>query len=786
GRMFWGTMPKPQRGWRIQPLPRPERNAPCPCGSGKKFKQCCQPFEFPAEMAPPALNMFKFVLDLWPETKLHEIPLRRLDPDSLADTAKQWLEEGDGARAIVLLEGLFANPANLDEHHVSCFDQLCDAYLEVGMQVERETLSARIARHPNKDLASTALHRATVLACDEGDYESAWERFGQALRLTPDDPYLAHLEVLVLQSEGRLDEAMARAKVWAARLRRKNRPDYERLIESLEQMAENPGRALLGLAERDGPEDDAWSDLLETAPEVELLYSIEKNPLPDDTWGSGRIAIAMKPLQVLVRVEREWRKRFFVQKPGLVDLQGDASGACEDFAAVVEFMEANPAAWQSFEILDDLVLIARDWFDDDAEGVAGSDVLLELTDQAVELLEMCVAGTGEGKAVLAWSVPQNRAPLRLVAQRIDALLSALANGDGDADLEIDALNEWMLELNPNDNHGYRNPAMQGYLVDGDTQRAIELAQRYPADVGDLPFDLALALFQSGRREEAATAWARGADSTPAIAATLLARNPKPPDLDDLCDEQGDYDNPYEVLGGPEHAWRYRMLMLDAWTRSGALAWAKTLPRVPVPKPAKKSPIRQAGKKDRNPPGSPPPPDPYATLDETALLQALIEHGFAIVPLHGMLTAATLSPRMMMPGQWLTFALEFRVGAPQDGIEALNAAIQPLMGLYNSINSALRMKRGEGYVPSSVLTTAEPAQATEWARGFMRIVEQERAAWRDKTSTSQGKSALTVIERAAAGMVADDRLRQELAALGLPAGATWHDVLGAATRRLAAS
>ena len=48
----------------------------------------------------------------------------------------------------------------------------------------------------------------------------------------------------------------------------------------------------------------------------------------------------------------------------------------------------------------------------------------------------------------------------------------------------------------------------------------------------------------------------------------------------------------------------------------------------------------------------------------------------------------------------------------------------------------------------------------------------------------------MIERAAAGMVSDDRLRLESAALGLARPllqeATWHDVLAAATRALAAA
>ncbi len=787
GRVFWSTMPKPQRDWRAEPLPKPERNASCPCGSGKKYKQCCQPYEAPAEMLMPRLNMLKFVLDLWPEGKLREIPLRRLDPEALADTANQWLKEGDGERGIVLLERLFDDPANLDERHISCFDALCDAYLEAGMQAERETFVVRIALHRNKPLASTALQRATVLATDEGDYKTAWERFGQALRLTPDAPSLAHLEVLVLRSEGRPDEAKARAKVWASRLRRMDRPEYEDLIEFLEQMAEDPDRAMLKLAESSRLEGDEWSELLDAAPEVELLYRIEHNPMRDEPYGPGRIAIAMTPLPALARVEREWRDRFFVQKPSLVDLYGDAAGACEDFAAVAEFMRATPAAWQSFEILDDLVLIARDWFDDDHEWFDENAVLLDLTDRAVELLEMCVAGAGEGKAVIAWGVLQNRPPLRLVAQRIDALLDAVV--DDEDDLEIVDLQEWMLELNPHDNHGYRNPVMQEYLLAGEWQRAIALAQRYPEDVGDMPFDLALALFQSGRKEEAAATWGRGAESTPVIAATLLARNPKPPELDGYDDESGDYGNEYEVLGGPEHAWRYRTLMLEAWTTSGALAWAKTLPRVSAPKP-RKSPIGRTEKKGQAPPAGQPLPDFSTMLDETALLHQLAGHGFATVPVHGMLTAVTMSPRTMMPGQWLNIALAFRKDPPTGGIDELNVAIQPLMGLYNCINSALRMKRGEGYVPSPELPTAEPAQATEWARGFMRIVELGRAAWREKTTTPQGKAAFTAIERAAAGMVSDDRLRQELAALGLAKqlsqGATWHDVLAAATRALAAS
>lgn len=324
GRVFWSRMPKPGHGWRAVPTPKPERNGPCPCGSGKKYKQCCQPYEAPDDMIPE-LNMLEFVLDLWPESKAHELPLRRMNSEALADVASQWLKEGNGERAVRLLERLFNDSANVDERYISCFDALCDVYSEVGLHEERDVFIAQISAHANKYLASAALQRATAIASDKGDYDAAWERFGQAMRLTPDDPSLSHLEVLVLMSQGRVDEAKARAAIWAARLRRMNRAEYDDLIEFLEQTALNPDRAMLEMAERDLPEDETWSDLLDAAPEVELMYEIDADPTADNGQGPGRVDITMKPLPSLARVERDWRDRFFVEKPDLVDLYGDAT-----------------------------------------------------------------------------------------------------------------------------------------------------------------------------------------------------------------------------------------------------------------------------------------------------------------------------------------------------------------------------------------------------------------------------------------------------------------------------
>ncbi|QTF91328.1 SEC-C metal-binding domain-containing protein, partial [Halomonas sp. BM-2019] len=65
-RTLWNAAPLPSRGFRPAPLPEPKRNDPCPCGSGKKFKRCCQPLlgEHPAGLAEE-LPILRIALSLF-------------------------------------------------------------------------------------------------------------------------------------------------------------------------------------------------------------------------------------------------------------------------------------------------------------------------------------------------------------------------------------------------------------------------------------------------------------------------------------------------------------------------------------------------------------------------------------------------------------------------------------------------------------------------------------------------------------------------------------------------
>mgnify|MGYP002065498689 CR=1 FL=1 len=42
GVSLWNATPLADNHYRPRPLPPPQRNQPCPCGSGRKFKHCCR------------------------------------------------------------------------------------------------------------------------------------------------------------------------------------------------------------------------------------------------------------------------------------------------------------------------------------------------------------------------------------------------------------------------------------------------------------------------------------------------------------------------------------------------------------------------------------------------------------------------------------------------------------------------------------------------------------------------------------------------------------------------
>ncbi|UUZ72254.1 SEC-C domain-containing protein [Polaromonas sp. P1(28)-8] len=89
----------PMPGHDLQPVGQPKqaRNDPCACGSGQKYKHCCGAMSMPPLFGN--LNLLRYVLDAYPKSRLGEVAASKASIDAVADTAYQWQDGGDAARA---------------------------------------------------------------------------------------------------------------------------------------------------------------------------------------------------------------------------------------------------------------------------------------------------------------------------------------------------------------------------------------------------------------------------------------------------------------------------------------------------------------------------------------------------------------------------------------------------------------------------------------------------------------------------------------------------------------
>ena len=278
---IWNATPIPENRFRPRKQARPERNAPCLCGSGRKFKQCCAAVDGPALGISEEL-MLAQVLMQFPRKQLASLPILDLHPESLALVATRWLESGREKDAIALLENLFSHLPKLDARAEEAADVLLGCYLETNAPRKKQKFIDALKAAPDKALRSTGWQRQATVLSDKGNFPAAWEAFQEAQRLTPNEPALSHLEILLLVSEGRREEAQARATVWSAHLARDPKYDHSDLIALLHDLADGGGDSVLrSLASVDDPLAalaaiiEAW-----TAPvcDYKLAHGVELEP----------------------------------------------------------------------------------------------------------------------------------------------------------------------------------------------------------------------------------------------------------------------------------------------------------------------------------------------------------------------------------------------------------------------------------------------------------------------------------------------------------------------------
>ncbi len=561
-REVWNRVPRPDNGFRPRPLPKQERNDPCQCGSGHKYKQCCAPLEARSPFGTEGLSLLRYVLDDLPQSAYENLPFRHLSPEELAFVADQWLQEGRADSVTFLLVPLLADVGKLDARHEAAFDLLGDAYMQLGMPEQRAELVERVMAASDPTLRSAALHRRCTMLSDAGEWPAAWKIFAQAQRLQPDNPALSHLEVIMLANEGRFVEASERARFWLARLARMGMVEADDpLLNFLRMMSDNPEAALAVINSGiDGdPYDEAdWDD-----PDTEwfslLVGMLQALPAPESHYklspldgNAGELQAARK----LAKLEAQWREEFQGGDP----FDPDAADPWQE-TGWLDWLAENPLAWQSFAILDDVAALLDDM--PCPEGIENlfDELEEDLLAHAAALLSKVIKANKAQNCRLEWGWLENRPALRLLQSHIDML--------DDPSEKLQQLQWLVCTLNPNDNQGCREPLARLYIELDRPAEALELCDAYPGDgLGAMRYARVLSLYRLGRTDEAAKSLTQVRQDFPKILKTLLAARPRMPEVN------------LEMVqvGGEDEAWYYRMDWLPLWQQSGALDWAKKLVR----------------------------------------------------------------------------------------------------------------------------------------------------------------------------------------------------------------
>lgn len=582
GLEVWNRVPQPGNRFRPAPLPRPERNDPCPCGSGAKHKRCCGVAGAPLPEIEAA-DIWLLVVDRLEGAGLAELAASgALPPAVLAEVAARFLAAAGGEATLALLEPFVATAGALDARHEELLEPLAEAVLSLPRRADRSRWVERLRRELPPALSPAFELGLAAHALEAGDAAAAREAFARAGEEATAHPGAAAVEVQLLAIEGRLAEARERAARAEADLRRAGYPEDEPPRSFHRRAADDPEAALALFWNAAEPAQiEALAALLPTFASRELpAYALaeEARSNPD-----ARPEARLVPPEPLLALEAEWGKLWPLARP-----EGTALRAPDDEDAWVEgaaarwlaFLAARPEAGDSLRILDDLARAVAAleqagsaWFDE--------KLLAPLTDRAEAILGAAL--DGRPGATLPWGEPENRPARRLLVDRAYRL-----HRRGERAAAAAALAR-LLELDPEDGQELRGDLVTWRLALGENEAALALAGRLVDDeLPEVVWGRVLASLRLGQTGEAEAALARALAVRPLVAGYLLAEDPEPPDdgEDPPHDHAHDHDHGHHhdpeewdedgegiAHGGPLEAWLYAAEARPLWaTTGGALAW----------------------------------------------------------------------------------------------------------------------------------------------------------------------------------------------------------------------
>jgi len=590
--LIWDATPQPSNAFRPRPLPQPAPEEPCLCGSGFTYGQCCGNFD---EMPHLSTDLvWDIVIELLSEDAVRAALDSGAVPEPLlARIADRWLDEDRPGRVVALLEPLFAGPLEpLDGRYEPALDLLCDAYDRLDHWRKKLALLQRVCEEGSRALQSAAWQRLGTMHIDAGDYALAQDAFTAALRSDPDNPGTALLEITLLVAQHKDAQARERARFWRHRFKRRGF-ESESFMEFLEQVIVDPQEAmvntqsdvldpalvdlhdwvavamarplpdyaLVNRRRRARPATPTHTTQLELfdgleARKTQAVVVDDAEALPEMWAESGRPVGLRAPVEVRSS-EALWRRLYPGGKPRSIHLTRTEEIDVWSEPGWLDHLLGHPELADSLDVLDDLATALYVHPESALPWIAHA-LLTPVLDRAWSILEQ-VLPPDSGRQ-LPWSIEANRPALRLLFRRY--LAQAQEGHSGEARRTLETL----LRLNPQDNHGARAELMNLYLRDGEDERALALARRFPDDLlADLAYGEVLALYRLGREERARTVLKTAIRRLPRIPRYLTRKRIKQPRLDPLG----------VTLGGEDQAWLYREAMRDVWAAEpGVLDWLK--------------------------------------------------------------------------------------------------------------------------------------------------------------------------------------------------------------------
>ena len=561
---LWNVTPLPRTDFRPEPR-KPERNRPCPCGSGSKYKRCC--LRGPSPPPLPDRLLWLDVFDQLPESELGALGRSpHLPPDVQAQMAFEALADETPRRAARLLEPLLERPERLGEKHWYCLEKLLDAYDELGWTAKKQEALEALTTRGAPPVAAGGHRRLATIAADAEDWDGAWRAFDQARELAPTEVAGHLLEVTLLLIQGRHGEGADRARFLLAQADRGRLPQLGPTARSLlERAVADPSTAFAATATSPDTRDvERFRDLVEKA---------RDRPLPDYRLADAAAMPVLETPPSVKVAEDAWNDLWSdVLNADPLDTGAGPIWHPATAHLWLDLLEAVPECWDSLQVLAKLTQVA--WRLETPQRDVAERFILPLTERIEALLADLLPPT-EGAVIpeatdddpfpglLPWIALDNRDALRLLMAR------AVAHQDAGDPAAAEALLERLLSLNPHDNQGARAMLINLRLGRGDDEGALDLAGKYPEDAMiETLWGRVLALYRLGRRGEALSALAEAHRRNPHVPGQLLS--PK----------QGGATGPDTLLGyaagGEAIARKYARDVGDLWHGEPGLAkWLRS-------------------------------------------------------------------------------------------------------------------------------------------------------------------------------------------------------------------